>query len=216
MKVLGLTGGVGMGKSATAQLFRLRSVPVVDTDDLARAVVEPNQPALGEIRTRFGEEVIDFNGKLDRSKLARIIFSDEAARKQLEKILHPRIRDLWKEQIKMWRAQGQSLALVVIPLLFETGAETEMDATICVACSEATQLKRLSARNWSLEQIQQRLKAQWPVEKKLTKADYVIWTEGSLEITALQLDRILQTVETRSADIPVRSNVRSETMHDKR
>jgi len=77
-------------------------------------------------------------------------------------------------------------------LLFETGAETELDATICVACSEATQRERLLARNWNSEQIQQRIQAQWPIEKKIAKANCVIWTESTLEVTALQLERILQ------------------------
>ena len=79
----------------------------------------------------------------------------------------------------------------MIPLLFETGAENELDATICVACSEATQRERLLERNWNPEQIQRRIQAQWPIEKKLAKADYVIWTEWTIEITAQQLERIL-------------------------
>ena len=193
MKVLGLTGGIGMGKSTTAQLLQDRSVLVVDTDDLARIAVEPGQPALAEIHAQFGQDVIGRDGRLERGALARLVFSDPAARKKLEEILHPRIRELWRKQINAWRSEGRSLAVVVIPLLFETSAETELDATICVACSEASQIERLSARNWSLEQIHQRINAQWPIERKLVKANYVIWTEASLEITALQLERILQS-----------------------
>jgi dephospho-CoA kinase len=192
MKVFGLTGGVGMGKSATFQLLHERSIPVVDTDDLARVVVEPGKPALAEIHAQFGPQVIDASGKLDRARLARIVFEDSDARKKLESILHPGIRELWRDQVKTWSRQGHSLAVVVIPLLFETGAETELDATICVACSEATQRERLLARNWNSEQIQQRIQAQWPIEKKIAKANYVIWTESTLEVTALQLERILQ------------------------
>ncbi len=180
-----------MGKSTIAQLLRARAIPVIDTDDFARALVEPGQPALAEIRTQFGSEVFSSDGRLDRKILASLIFADADARKKLEGILHPRIRELWREQMKTWRGQGHALAVVVIPLLFETGAETEMDATICVACSEATQLERLLARNWTPEQIQQRINAQWPIEKKVIKANYVIWTEADIEITALQLDRIL-------------------------
>jgi dephospho-CoA kinase len=192
MKVLGLTGGVGMGKSASLQLLRERAIPVVDTDDLARVVVEPGKHALAEIQAQFGPEVIDADGKLDRALLARIVFEDSDARKKLEAILHPRIREAWREQVKAWSRQGHALGVVVIPLLFETGAEKELDRTICVACSEATQRERLLARNWNSEQIQQRIQAQWPIEKKVAKADYVIWTESTLDITALQLERILQ------------------------
>ena len=192
MKVLGLTGGIGMGKSASAQLLRARGVPVVDTDDLARQVVEPGQPALAEVMAAFGPQFAAPDGHLRRDELARRVFSDPAARQRLEEILHPRIRALWRAQVETWRAEGRPLAVVVIPLLFETKAEAELDATICVACSAATQQQRLKARGWSTEQIQQRLQAQWPVEKKLDRADYVVWTEASLDVSAAQIKRILR------------------------
>jgi len=176
MKVLGLTGGIGMGKSTCAELLRARNLPVVDTDDLARTVVEPGQPALAEIRAAFGAQMIDKGGQLNRGELARAVFSDPAARKRLEGILHSRIRELWKAQAKEWQAQDHPLGVVVIPLLFETGAESELDATICLACSGATQQQRLSARGWSGDQTDQRIRAQWPIEQKLAKSDYVICT----------------------------------------
>ena len=199
MKVLGLTGGIGMGKSTCAELLRARNLPVVDTDDLARTVVEPGQPALAEIRAAFGAQMIDKDGHLNRDELARSVFSDPAARKRLESILHPRIRDLWWAQAKEWEAQAHPLGVVVIPLLFETGAESEMDATVCLACSEATQHERLAARGWSGEQIDQRIRAQWPIEQKLAKSDYVIWTEIGLDVHADQLDQILRAIKSRVA-----------------
>ena len=191
MQVLGLTGGIGMGKSACADLLRARSIPVIDTDELARQVVEPGQPALAEIRRAFGPEIIDPQGRLCRDELAKRVFAEPAARRRLEAILHPRIRELWRAQVERWRAEGRPLAVVVIPLLFETGAERELDRTICVVCSTGTQHARLRARGWSEQQIHDRIAAQWPVEKKLALADYVIWTEGSLEVHAAQLERIL-------------------------
>ena len=192
MKLLGLTGGVGMGKSACARLLRERDVPVVDTDDLAREVVEPGEPALNEIRQLFGSEMIDGAGRLRRDLLAQRVFANPQARQQLEAILHPRIRGLWRAQVDAWRTQGRSLAVVAIPLLFETGAEFELDLVICLACSSATQLSRLGSRGWPAEQIQQRIRAQWPIEDKMAKANFVIWTESSLEIHAAQLERILR------------------------
>jgi len=143
MEVLGLTGGVGMGKSTSAQLLRDRGVRVVDTDDLARQVVEPGQPALAEVLAAFGPEMAGPDGRLRRKELARRVFADPAARRQLEAILHPRIRMLWRAQVEAWRTEDHRLAVVVIPLLFETKAEAELDATICVACSVATQQERL-------------------------------------------------------------------------
>lgn len=191
MKLFGLTGGIGMGKSAAAQILAQRGVSVVDTDALARRIVEPGQPALGEIQNAFGAEVVSPSGELRRDALARIVFSDPAARQKLEAITHPRIRDLWKQQIEIWRSQKIQTACVVIPLLFETNAEGEFDATICVVCSTATQRKRLLERGWTEAQLAQRIAAQLPVEKKIAKSNFVIWSEGSLEILAAQLDLIL-------------------------
>jgi dephospho-CoA kinase len=194
MKVLGLTGGVGMGKSACARLLRARRVPVVDTDDLAREIVEPGQPALVEIRAIFGAAVLGPDGRLRRDKMAECVFVDASARAQLEAILHPRIRQLWRDQVEVWRAQTCPLVAVAIPLLFETKAQKEVDATICVACSAATQQARLLARGWSTLQINQRNHAQWPTEKKMSHADYVIWTEASLDVHAEQLARVLRSL----------------------
>src|ERR1035441_6505066 len=104
MKVLGLTGGVGMGKSTSAQLLRDRGVRVVDTDDLARQVVEPGQPALAEVLAVFGPEIVGPDGRLRRNELARLVFADPAARRQLEAILHPRIRVLWRAQVETQQA----------------------------------------------------------------------------------------------------------------
>jgi len=191
MTLLGLTGGVGMGKSACAQFLRERAIPVIDTDDLARAVVEPGQPALSEIQKTFGHEMIGPDGRLRRDLLARRVFSDPDARHQLEAILHPRIRALWRAQVDQWRNEHRPKAVVAIPLLFETGTESQFDAVICVACSRATQMERLKARGWSAEQIDQRIRAQLPTEDKIARSNYVIWTEGPLEIHAAQLDRIL-------------------------
>ena len=190
VKILGLTGGIGMGKSTAADRLRQRGVPVVDTDLIARAVVEPGQPALEAIALTFGKEMIGPEGRLRREELARRVFADADARHQLEAIMHPRIRAIWQAQVEAWRGK-QGFGVVVIPLLFETNAAAQFDATICVACSAATQRRRLEARGWSAGQIEQRIQAQWPIDKKISLADYVVWTEGSLEVCAEQLERIV-------------------------
>jgi len=191
-----------MGKSTAAQLLRQRGVAVVDTDELARQVVEPGQPALAEVREVFGGEIIGPDGQLRRAELARRVFADAAARARLESILHPRIRALWRAQVEAWRAEGRALAVVVIPLLFETGAEAELDATVCVACAAATQQQRLRARGWSPEEIEQRVRAQWPVEQKMARADYVVWTEGGLDTHAAQIEQILRLLAEPTARPP--------------
>jgi len=183
-----------MGKSTTAQFLRERGAQIVDTDELARQLVQPGQPALSEIQTVFGKNIVASDGQLHRGELARIVFADAAARKKLETILHPRIQERWLAQIEMWRKENRALAVVVIPLLFETRAESYFDKIICVACSAATQRDRLLERGWTPEQIEQRIAAQWPVEQKIARADFVIWTEGALDAHAQQLDRILSAL----------------------
>ena len=192
MILLGLTGGVGMGKSAAAAFFRDRHLPVIDTDLIARELVEPGQPALEEVRLAFGDQVIGTDGRLLRRDLARLVFADTDARLRLESILHPRILQAWQTRVEEWRRDGVAIGAVVIPLLFETGAASSFQAIVCVACSMVTQQARLRQRGWSDGEIQSRLAAQWPVSQKIQASDYVVWTDTKLEIHAAQIDRILR------------------------
>ena len=192
VKTFGLTGGIGMGKSTAADLLRNRGLPVVDSDVIARQIVEPGQPALAEVQRLFGGEIVGADGRLRRDELARRVFTDPEARRRLEGILHPRIRAVWQAQLRSWRATGHPAAVAVVPLLFETDASRHFDATICVACSAKTQRQRLRARGWTDEQIDQRLAAQLPAEQKMALADYVVWTEGGLDVHEAQLQRIVR------------------------
>jgi dephospho-CoA kinase len=191
MKSFGLTGGIGMGKTTAAQMFQRRGAAVVDADELARQLVQPGEPALAEIQAAFGKEIVGANGQLRRDELARVVFADATARRRLEDILHPRIRECWLAQVEAWRQQDRAFVVVVVPLLFETRAESQFNKVVCVACSASTQRQRLLARGWTLEQIQQRIAAQWPIEQKMAKADHVVWTEGGFDMLAAQLDRFL-------------------------
>jgi dephospho-CoA kinase len=191
MKTFGLTGGIGMGKSTAAELLRKRSVLVVDSDVIARQIVEPGQPALREIQHTFGKDMVDADGRLRRDELARRIFADAEARRTLEGILHPRIRAVWQAQLETWRAEGKETAVAVIPLLFETNAASHFDATICVACTATTQRQRLRARGWNDREIDQRIQAQFPSEKKMALADFVVWTEAGLDVHEAQLKQII-------------------------
>jgi len=128
---------------------------------------------------------------LRRGALAEIVFSSPEKLKELESILHPIIRDRWIGQAQMWKRDGHRVGVVVIPLLFETEAQSHFDAVICTACSPATQHERLLARRWPEKQIQQRIAAQWPVEKKIAASNFVVWTEGTMEMHRQQLERIL-------------------------
>lgn len=194
MKLIGLTGGVGMGKSTSAALLRERGLPLIDTDEVAREIVEPGQPALNEIRQVFGDSVIDPSGRLRRDMLAHIVFASESRRRELEAIMHPRIRTRWESEVAAWRERQEPVGIVVIPLLFEIHAESSFDAVVCVACSPQTQEARLSRRGWSPEEARRRVQAQWPVEKKMSLSQFVVWTEGDLDSHRAQWLKILSTL----------------------
>ena len=196
MVLIGLTGGVGMGKSTAARILLDRGVAVIDTDDLARQLVESGQPALGEIAQAFGPSIIGVDGRLLRKELARIVFEDSDARRTLEKILHPRIRQSWHNDAERWRGEGLSFGCVVIPLLYETGAEREFARVVCVACSELTQRERLRERGWDDQEIERRIASQLPIMQKLQRADFVLWTEGEQELIGIQWTKILDGVRT--------------------
>jgi dephospho-CoA kinase len=195
MKTFGLTGGVGMGKSTAADLLRAAGLPVVDTDTVARELVEPGQAALADIRKHFGDEIVGDDGRLLRDELARRVFQDPEARLELESILHPRIRRIWEERVAGWRADGRPAAVVVIPLLFETNAAPAFDVTVAVACSESVQIQRLQPRGWTREELGRRMAAQFPVRRKMELADYVVWNDAGIDALAEQLACIFsQTV----------------------
>ncbi len=191
-RVIGITGGVGMGKSTAAKLLREQGVPVVDSDDLARDVVAVGEPALAEVSEIFGAEFMDAQGQLDRGKMAAHIFGNDAERKKLEAIIHPRVRECWLLQMESWRAENVPLGVVVIPLLFEVGAEGEFDSVICVACTGNTQRERLRARGWDDVQITARIAAQMDVTEKIKRANQVVWTEGDVNLLREQLQSIFR------------------------
>ena len=193
MTRLGLTGGIGMGKSTAAELLAKRGAKVSDSDQLARELVEPGQPALAEIAGAFEDDVLRENGSLDRAKMAALVFNDSTAREKLEGILHPRIREAWQARLDGWAAAGEQLAVAVIPLLFETRAEANFDRTVCVACSPEAQRERLRERGWSDDQISSRLEAQMAVDEKMKRSDHVVWTDGTIEAHAAQWDALLSS-----------------------
>ncbi len=188
--VYGLTGGMGMGKTTVARIFEKKGTPVVDSDKLARQVVEPGQPALAEIIDQFGDGIIDPQGRLDRAKMAQQVFGDDIAREQLETIIHPRVRARWQGKISEWRKQQVCLGVVVIPLLFEVEAQDQFDVVLCVACSASTQRERLRQRKWDEEQISARIASQMDIADKMKLADHVLWNEGDMDLLRDQINRI--------------------------
>jgi dephospho-CoA kinase len=185
---IGLTGGIASGKSLVADLFAARGVPVIDTDAIAREIVEPGQPALAEIAREFGADVIGADGRLDRRRLRELVFRDDARRRALEGILHPRIRRIAGERS---RAAGGPYHLVVVPLLAESPMRSEMDRILVVDCSEKTQLERLLRRDAESEtQARRMIAAQASRDERLAIADDVIDNDGSLEETERQVEHL--------------------------
>ena len=188
---LGLTGGIGMGKSTAAELLAKHGAKISDSDVIARELAEPGQPALQAIAKAFGNEVLRADGSLDRGRVAELVFGDDAARRTLEDILHPRIRATWLGNLDRWAREGVALGVAVIPLLYETGSEAAFDRIVCVACSPATQRERLRQRDWSDEEIDRRIAAQMSAEEKMKRADHVVWTDGPVSAHADQWDDLL-------------------------
>ena len=175
---IGLTGGIASGKSVVADMFAELGVPVIDTDLIAREVVQPGQPALDEIRERFGETILDTTGNLDRAALRKLIFSDDDARLDLEAILHPRIGAEARRQAD---AAGGDYQLIVVPLLVGSPLVQFVDRILVVDCQEDTQIKRLLERDTeSIEQARRILAAQASRDDRLAIAHDVVNNDHSL------------------------------------
>jgi dephospho-CoA kinase len=185
---VGLTGGIGSGKSTVAELLARRGVPVIDTDLIAREVVKPGEAALAEITREFGDAILDSRGGLDRAQLRRRVFDDAAARARLEAILHPRIRAAVLERLRTLHAP---YCLIVVPLLVETGFGELIDRILVVDIDEARQLERASARDGaSTEAIRRIVSTQATREDRLARADDVLINNGTLEELEHQVDHL--------------------------
>lgn len=177
--IVGLTGGIGSGKSAASRCFVRLGVPVIDADRVAREVVEPGQPALAEIAAAFGADLVRPDGTLDRARLREQVFADPDARRRLEAILHPRIRARTRERLAGLPADTP-YAVCVIPLLFETGQQDTVDRVLVVEAGEAVRIARVTGRDGVTEaQVRRILAAQCPAEVRAAGADDLIVNEGS-------------------------------------
>jgi len=182
-----LTGGIATGKSYCLAKFAELGAATIDADVLARDAVAPGSSALAAVVARFGDAMRRPDGTLDRAALARVVFSDGAARADLEAIVHPRVYHAVRE----WYVRlspATPMAVADIPLLFETGHTHEFDRIVVAACSAPEQLRRLMARDSLSEaDARARLAAQWPIEEKAARADYVISTDGTFAETEAQV-----------------------------
>jgi dephospho-CoA kinase len=189
-----LTGGIATGKSYCLERFARLGAPVIDADVLAREAVAPGTPALEAVAARFGSGVLTSEGALNRSALARIVFSDARARAALEAIVHPEVY----RRIREWFANlppGTRLGIADIPLLYETGQEHEFDRVIVAACDVVEQIRRMVVRDGFTDaDARARLAAQWPIAEKVARAPIVICTDRGFEETDRQVDEVFRSL----------------------
>ena len=182
--MIGLTGGIGCGKSTVTQVFKRLGFATMDTDMVVRSLLETDEQVLLELREQFGDCIFCETGAVDRVRLAELVFTDELALNRLELILHPRVRDAWTSAIQ---AQPQRSWCIEIPLLFEKNLEKSFIYSLCVYSSRVLQLARLAAKGMDCQHAQQRIAAQLPLEEKARRADFVLMNDGALAFTERQV-----------------------------
>jgi dephospho-CoA kinase len=194
LRFVGLTGGIGTGKSTVARMLRDAGIPVLDADVLARQVVEPGQPAHAEIAAAW-PDVIGPDGAIDRKKLGARVFSDPGARAKLEAITHPRIQERAEAEARALEAAGHKLAFYEASLLVESNRHRDFDGLVVVTASEEQQLHRAMARDGSTrEQALARLRAQMPAEEKRRAATHLIDNSGDLAATQRQVSELVASL----------------------
>ncbi|WP_405236892.1 dephospho-CoA kinase [Lentisalinibacter orientalis] len=185
---IGLTGGIASGKTAVSDMFAKLGAPVIDTDRIAREVVQPGRPALAEIVEEFGEDVLNADGSLDRRALRERVFTEDGARQRLEAITHPRIRD---ETLRRMHNAGGPYQVIVVPLLVESGFGALVDRVLVVDCPPEVQRQRLMERDGeSAGTAEAMMRSQTDRETRLDAADDVVDNAGSLEDTRRQVEHL--------------------------
>jgi len=188
---VGLTGGIGCGKSVVAAMLREQGFLVLDADTLAHQLVEPGQPAYDDVLQEFGKGVCDASGKVDRAKLAAIVFAEPAKLARLNQIVHPRVAEAQERQFTEWqRTHPRGVAVVEAALLVEAGAHNRLDRLVVVWCRPEQQIERLLERGMSAEEAQRRIASQMPLEEKRRLAEFQIDCSGTIEDTRQQVERL--------------------------
>lgn len=193
MDVYGLTGGIGSGKSTVAALLEDYGVPVVSADELSRIVVARGSDGLADVVASFGEEVLDDVGELDRRKMASIVFRDPSRRRDLESILHPRIRERFEQVLDALEKAGHGVAVYEVPLLFEKNLQGEMKAVVLVTAEEDVRIARVRGRDDVTEtEVRARMATQMDESLKRKRADYIIDNSGTMDSLRREVEFLLR------------------------
>jgi len=193
--ILGITGGMGCGKSAAASEFERQGFRRIDSDALMREQVLTS-PAVGaQLRARFGDGLFASDGTVDRAHLARRVFADDAERRWLEELIHPVLFGLWRQALASAPAADWA---VEVPLLFEKNLENWFDFTLCVACDPVQQLARLEQRGLPHALAEQRISKQLPLARKIELADFVLWNDGTVQFLQDQVNELIHALRVVS------------------
>lgn len=184
---IGLTGGMGCGKSTALAFFGERGCATFEADACVRELLARNASVRTELRAHFGAGIFNADGMIDRRELGRIVFADSSKLEALESLLHPRVRTAWQRELE----HGHPCLVVEIPLLFEKSLASLFDATVCVAAQPETQRNRLRARGLEDDQIDLRLTRQWPLSRKMEAAGHVLCNDGEQVHLRAQIDYLL-------------------------
>jgi dephospho-CoA kinase len=200
MLKVALTGGIATGKSYVLEQFCRRGVPCLDADALAHGVMAPGTEATTAIAARFGQEMLAPDGSVDRTRLGPVVFADAVARRDLEAIVHPAVYRAITAGLRAFELTDDAgLAIVDVPLLYETGAESKFDKVIVTECSPEVQVARLMARGLTESAARQRLAAQLPTRDKAARADFVIRTDGAFTETDSRVEQVLRALTSGSS-----------------
>lgn len=186
-----LTGGIATGKSYVLEQLRRKGIPCLDADALVRGVTAPGTEATQAIGARFGPDIVAADGTVDRQKLGAMVFADDQARRDLEAIVHPAVYRAIAAGLRAFELMGESLAVVDVPLLYETGHQGDFDRVIVTAAPVDAQIARLAVRGVGEADARRRIGAQWPTGDKTARADFVIRTDGTFEDTDRQVEKIV-------------------------
>jgi dephospho-CoA kinase len=190
MKLVGLTGGVGSGKSTVAEMMRELGAEVVDADEATHAVYEPGNPGFDAVLREFGDDYVD-GGRIDRSRLGELVFRDDDARRRLNSIVHPLVRDWMAQRTAEAAERGVEVVVQDVPLLFENGLERLFSTVVLVYVPEEVQIERLvSGRGFTPERARAMIGAQMPIENKRGLAHHVINNTGTREETQAQVKAV--------------------------
>lgn len=195
-QIIGLTGGIASGKSTIASFFKDEGIPVIETDQIAKTILQPGSDAFNKVVKHFGEEILLSEGIINRKALGERIFKDEHERDILNQIVHPEVRIITQSKADVLKKEGHAIIVIDVPLLFEAGFDQDVDQTLVISVPKDIQIERLMARD-GIEKAYalKKINAQMPLKEKRKRADFVIDNRGSILDTKNQFNEVLKALK---------------------